>query len=108
MEEIFEEEFNLEERKERTRAYRREMRKKHIMRKKRICNAHKTFAVFENGKADFSKEVPMEWYKHDGQYSKGKIHCNCGLCKFGRKYGLPTFKQIKELEEYRSKIKDAV
>ena len=21
------------------------------------------------------------WYKNDGQYSKGKIHCSCNLCR---------------------------
>lgn len=38
----------------------------------------------------------LDWYPHDGQYSKGKIHCGCGLCKFGKKYGLPTIRDMRE------------
>ena len=45
----------------RTRAYYREMREKHIKRKKRISNHY-------------------WYYKFDGQYSKGKIHCSCPIC----------------------------
>ena len=45
----------------RRRAYYREMREKHILRKKRLSARY--------------------WfYKHDGQYSKGKIHCSCPIC----------------------------
>lgn len=53
----------------RNRAYLRDMRRKNIQRKKRISNSVYGF----------------DWYKHDGQYFKGKIHCGCGLCKFGKK-----------------------
>ena len=49
----------------RTRAYRREVRNKHIARKKRIA-----------------KRIWGTWYKHDGMYSKGKIHCSCVMCAF--------------------------
>ena len=46
----------------RDRGYYREMRKKHIKRKKKL-SAH-------------------YWhYKFDGQYSKGKIHCSCEMCR---------------------------
>ena len=46
----------------RDRGYYREMREKHIKRKKKI-SAH-------------------YWhYKFDGQYSKGKIHCSCPICR---------------------------
>lgn len=60
--------------------YRRYVRNKTILRKKRISNSVYGF----------------DWYKHDGQYSKGKIHCGCGLCKFGKKYGLPTIRELRE------------
>ena len=44
----------------RDRGYYREMREKHIKRKKKM-SAH-------------------YWhYKYDGQYSKGKIHCSCEM-----------------------------
>lgn len=72
--------------KQRGREYRRYVRNKTILRKKCISNSVYGF----------------DWYKHDGQYSKGKIHCGCGLCKFGRKYGLPTIKCMRELS--REKI----
>lgn len=44
---------------ERTRAYRRDVRKRTIKRKKRICK----------------KLYGHDWYNADGKYSKGKIHC---------------------------------
>ena len=66
--------------------YRRYARNKKIIRKKRISNS-----VYGFG-----------WYKHDGQYSKGKIHCGCGLCKFGKRYGLPTVRDMRE--QSREKI----
>lgn len=46
----------------RDRGYFREMREKHIKRKK--------------------KKSAHYWnYKFDGQYSKGKIHCSCEMCR---------------------------
>lgn len=46
------------------RGYYREMRKKHINRKKRII-----------------KNLNNYWYfKHEGELSKGKIYCSCGMC----------------------------
>jgi len=70
--------------------YRRYVRNKTILRKKRI-----------------SKSVyGVEWYHHDGQYSKGKIHCGCGLCKFGKKYGLPTTRDMRELSREMIMLKD--
>ena len=49
----------------RGRAYTRYARRKAIKRKKRIAET-----------------VPhlKGWYKHDGQYAKGKIHCSCLMC----------------------------
>ncbi len=44
----------------------------------------------------------LDWYRHDGKYSKGKIHCGCGLCKFGKKYNLPTIRCMRE--QSREKI----
>lgn len=61
--------------------YRRYVRNKTILRKKRVCKS-----VYD-----------IDWYKHDGQYAKGKIHCGCGLCKYGKKYGLPTIRDMREL-----------
>lgn len=51
----------------RDKAYYREMRKKHIARKKRIV--HDCYYNIDN------------WYNCDGKYSKGKIHCSCGMCR---------------------------
>lgn len=64
----------------RDKAYLRDVRKRKIQRKKHISKA----------------VYGLDWYPHDGQYSKGKIHCGCGLCKFGKKYGLPTIRDIRE------------
>ncbi len=47
------------------RGYYRIQRKKHINRKKRII-----------------KEKNDYWaYKYEGELSKGKIHCSCGMCR---------------------------
>jgi hypothetical protein len=75
---------------ERNRAYRRYVRNREIQRKKHISNAVYGF----------------DWYKHDGQYSKGKIHCGCGLCKFGRKYGMPTVKDMREVAREKILLED--
>lgn len=74
----------------RTRAFRRNVRNKSIRRKKSIV-------LFRDG---------SDWYKFDGQYSKGKIFCDCSICKFSRKYGLPTMKDEKESEIVKSAIND--
>ena len=49
----------------RDRAYFREMRERHIKRKKRIANSY---------------SYPLK-LKFDGMYSKGKIHCSCWMCQ---------------------------
>lgn len=74
----------------RTRAFRREVRNKSIKRKKAIV-------LSRDG---------SDWYKFDEQYSKGKIFCDCGICKFSRKYGLPTLKDEKESEIAKSALND--
>lgn len=71
---------------QRGREYRRYVRNKTILRKKRI--SHLVYG--------------FDWYKHDGKYAKGKIHCGCGLCKFGRKYGLPTINDMREESRIKS------
>lgn len=48
------------------RAYARDMREKHIARKKSIVDHY----GWSTG-----------WYDCDGKYSKGKIHCSCGMCR---------------------------
>ena len=51
----------------RNKMYYRNMREKHIARKKRIVSH---WNWFQNG-----------YYKYDGMYSKNKIHCSCSLCR---------------------------
>jgi hypothetical protein len=51
----------------RDRAYYREQRQKHIDRKKKIIK---------------DQQYPLFWgYKYEGELSKGKIHCSCGMCR---------------------------
>ena len=57
---------------ERTRAYTRKMRAKHIKRKKRITSHYPGSDTFP-------------YYAHDGVYSKNKIHCSCRMCR-GKDY----------------------
>lgn len=66
----------------------RYVRNKTILRKKLISNS----------------VYGLDWYRHDGQYSKEKIHCGCGLCKFGKKRGLPIIRDMREkilMDNYR-------
>ena len=74
----------------RTRAERRDFRKKAIKRKKRICNA-----------------FGFDWYPHDGQYSKGKIHCSCPMCAFrGWDKNEKTQSDKRKIEKMNSLLKD--
>lgn len=49
--------------------YAREMRRKHIKRKKRIVHEQRDYF----------------YYEHEGYLSKNKIHCSCGMCRYYRK-----------------------
>lgn len=70
----------------RSRAYTREVRNKAIRRKKRICE-------------DVYYPSISSWYPHDGQYSKGKIHCSCPICTYEKYYKLPSLKDEREKEK---------
>lgn len=70
-------------------AYTREQRNKHIKRKKRICNNY-----------------GFDWYKHDGMYNKGKIHCSCKMCTYEKTYDLPTIKDELMDEIFKFELKD--
>ena len=76
----------------RTRSYRREVRNKAIRRKKRICHQ-----VYWDG---------CDWYKYDGQYSKGKIHCSCKMCTYSKFYDLPRLSDYKDKEVVKSAMED--
>ena len=52
----------------RTRAFTRKMRAKHIKRKKRIVSNWHWYGEHE-------------FYRHDGMFSKNKIHCSCKMCR---------------------------
>lgn len=77
---------------ERTRAYRRDVRNKAIARKKGIVKR-----VYCSG----------DWYPHDGQYSKGKIHCSCKMCAF-RVYdkNVVTESDKRKIEKMDSELKE--
>ena len=82
----------------RTRNYHRKMRAKHIRRKKRITSHYSAFRINDG----------MTYYKHDGMYSKGKIHCSCPLCKSKAYYGkhVPTMQEQKQMLAQKDKITD--
>ena len=93
----------------RGRQYRRFQRSKHIKRRKSICNkkmiTHPFIKVDGRNKADYSIDIPFDWYKHNGQYSKGKIHCGCPLCKPYKGY-YPSEKQEREDQIVKDKFRD--
>lgn len=74
----------------RTRSYRREVRNKVIRRKKRVC----------------THVYGYDWYEHDGQYSKGKIHCSCRMCTYSKFYDLPRLSDDKDKEKVKAAIND--
>lgn len=76
----------------RTRSYRREVRNKAIARKKWICHH-----VYWDG---------QDWYEHDGQYSKGKIHCSCPLCTYSKFYDFPRYKDMVDSDRVNDAMKD--
>lgn len=74
----------------RTRAYRRNVRNKAIARKKRIVSHY-----------------GFDWYPHDGQYSKGKIHCSCKMCAFrGYDKNEVTESDKRKIEKMDSELKE--
>lgn len=75
----------------RDRAYYRYQRRKHIERKKKII---KRVSGVGND--------PYWIYKHEGELSKGKIHCSCPLCRF---YG-PTESDLRKREMMKYKEKE--
>lgn len=63
---------------QRTREFRRDMRNRKIAHRKSICKH-----VYWDG---------CDWYRYDGQYSKGKIHCSCKMCTYSKTFDLPRLK----------------
>lgn len=71
-------------------AYRRYVRNKAIQRKKRICY----------------NRMGSDWYKCDGMYAKGKIHCSCRMCTFSKYYDLKRPEDYKQDEIFKSQLKE--
>lgn len=76
----------------RGRAYVRAVRENAIKRKKRITQSY---------------PLDLEYYADDGRFSKGKIHCGCGLCKPTKRFGVhawPLHKldvaMMEDIKEY--------
>lgn len=76
----------------RPRDYHRKMRAKHIKRKKEIVSHYAAFRVLDG----------FTYYKHDGMFSKGKIHCSCPLCKAKAYYG----KHVPTMQEKRNYVSE--
>ena len=74
----------------RSRGYFREQRHKAISRKKEI-----------------SKQIyGFDWYNVDGRYDKGKIYCGCGICKYCKKFDIPTLRSEREHTKFSIDLKD--
>jgi len=84
-------------------AYRRAKRESVINRKVSIIK-NSMWGTVKVG--TFSFDADGTWYKHRGQYDKGKIHCGCETCKCGKKYGLPTIRTERELEKFNTDLSD--
>ncbi len=85
---------------ERIRAFRRKKNYSKANRKKNILKAYHI----------------TNWYKYDGQFIKGKIHCSCGICsaKTNNKHGKSHWSKPTEykhsdlikIERIKSQIKE--
>ena len=70
----------------RDRSYYRRQRARHISRRRAICHFFRSHPMIYDKRVgfntyDWSISIPFEWYTIKGRYSKGKIHCSCGLCR---------------------------
>ncbi len=70
----------------RSREYRRYIRKKAIKRKKHIINSYRADNPpaygKENGISGYGQCDPYWYINHEGKLAKGKIHCSCPICAF--------------------------
>ena len=67
----------------------RDERAKHIARKKKII-----------------KEQNNYWYyEHEGELSKGKIHCSCWLCRH-KSYDYPKIQDVRNKLRLNSSLKE--
>lgn len=81
----------------RNRGNRRWRDRQKATRKQKISHFHKD--IVTGGR--------LEWYKHFGQYKKGKVHCSCPLCRaktndefYGHRNYKPTDRRkIEALDE---------
>lgn len=72
----------------RTRAYRRYVRNKAILRKKSL-------SIHAFG---------FDWFLVDGAYSKGHIGCCCKMCKYTKHYNIPLLYEVKDREYVKQYI----
>jgi hypothetical protein len=68
------------------------MRKRKIHHRKYICKLR-------------DPEYP-DYYKYDGQYSKGKIHCSCPMCTYSKYYDKKRFSEIKADDEMKAELQE--
>ncbi|MBE5845041.1 MAG: hypothetical protein E7302_12870 [Butyrivibrio sp.] len=74
----------------RTRAYRRYVRNKAIIRKKRI----------------WRDAFGCDWYLPDGKYAKARLGCNCWMCKPQKHYYIPTMFELRDADHVRQSLED--
>ena len=48
----------------------------------------------------------FDWYKFDGMYSKGKIHCGCKLCAYSKQFDLPRLKDKIENDRFNEQMRE--
>ena len=82
--------------------YRRDVRNKTIARKKTIC---RNIYCGDTPKL-YEEPIQGYWYKVDGRYSKGKIHCGCSICKPSKYKGYPTVRTMRETEKFEIELRE--
>lgn len=76
----------------RNKALRRHNSWKKAIRKRNIC----------------TKAYGWDWYGNLHRYSKNKIHCSCGMCRFKSVYepNRKTMQEMRQLERTSAQIKE--
>lgn len=75
----------------RSRSERRFLIEKNIKRKRRIVRE-----VFQCN--------PDTFYRNNGKYNKGKIHCSCGMCKYEKQNKIPKYKDSNKKLEIKREL----
>lgn len=85
----------------RTSAYLRHQRERSIKRKEKIVKS-----VFHMSVDEYETSVRGRGQR--GRLDKGKVHCSCKMCRYGKFHGIERDKVRDKLEDMKSQIDEYV